>query len=72
METQATTEEFRRISLIAHSRIPVAEESPIFNLFSARREVSKKLLEAQEGTHRDVMLTSLNYLEDNIKEYLLL
>ena len=69
---QSNIKEFTRINNIAHAKIPVSEESSVFNLFAQRREVCKKLSEAQEGTYRDIMLTNLSYLEDNIKLYLCL
>ena len=69
---QSNIKEFERITKIAHGRIIVSEESPIYNLFAQRREACKKLSEAQQGTYRDIMLTNLSYLEDNIKLYLCL
>ena len=66
------SEQFKRITTIAHSKISVSEDSPIYPFFAQRREVCKKLLLSQEGTYRDVLLTNLSYVEGNIKGYLYL
>jgi hypothetical protein len=72
METQSRAEEYRRISLIAHSRIPVAEDSPIFNLFAQRREICKRLEKTQTDLDRKQSVEYLDYVETKIKQYFLL
>jgi hypothetical protein len=73
MKTQSKAEEYRRINLIANGRIPVAEESPIFNLFSARREVARRLKDDEYSEEqRQYVLETFEDIESKIKEYLLL
>ena len=73
METQSKAEEYRRISLITNGRIPVSEESPVFNLFAQRREVSGRLTDGNYSEElKEYAFGVLYTIEDNIKEYLLL
>ena len=52
---ESTIQQMERISRIAYSKIPVSEESSIFNLFAERREVCKKL-------NKTVTETDMKYL----------
>ena len=73
METQSRAEEYRRISLIAHGRIPVSEESPVFNLFAQRREIAKKIKYADFPIEtKDHVFAMLDKIEEQIKDYLFL
>ena len=40
---KAVSEEYTRLNEIAHSKIPVSEDSPIYNFFAERRKVAEKL-----------------------------
>ena len=40
---KAVSEEYARLNEIAHSKIPVSEDSPIYNFFAERRKVAEKL-----------------------------
>jgi len=42
---QSKAKELERINTIANSRIPVSEESAVFNLFTERKKVAKSILE---------------------------
>ena len=50
---KAVSEEYARLNEIAHSKIPVSEDSPIYNFFAERRKVAEKL--------RNNMLTEEEY-----------
>ena len=65
---KAVSEEYARLNEIVYSKIPVSEDSPIYNFFSARREICKTMVE----TDRQCYLDYLEKIEDNIKQYLLL
>lgn len=68
-----TTEEFAKICKIAYSKIPVAEESSVFNLFSARREIARRLKDDNYNEEqRSYILLELEKINDLIKEYFLL
>lgn len=69
MTTQ--TDNIERISRIAHSPIPVSEESSIYNFFAQRREVANRIL-SDDVTESAIqlLLDNLNYLETGIKKYL--
>ena len=40
---KAVSEEYARLNEIARSKIPVSEDSPIYNFFAERRKVAEKL-----------------------------
>ena len=40
---KAISEEYARLNEIVHSKIPVSEDSPIYNFFAERRKVAEKL-----------------------------
>ena len=40
---KAVSEEYTRLNEIVHSKIPVSEDSPIYNFFAERRKVAEKL-----------------------------
>ena len=50
---KAVSEEYARLNEIARSKIPVSEDSPIYNFFAERRKVAEKL--------RNNMLTEEEY-----------
>ena len=50
---KAVSEEYTRLNEIVHSKIPVSEDSPIYNFFAERRKVAEKL--------RNNMLTEEEY-----------
>jgi len=73
METQSRAEEFRRISLIANGKIPVSEESPVFNLFSARKQLAQKIKDGDLlEDSREYGIEMLEVINNNIKKYLVL
>ena len=40
---KAISEEYARLNEIVYSKIPVSEDSPIYNFFAERRKVAEKL-----------------------------
>ena len=50
---KAVSEEYTRLNEVARSKIPVSEDSPIYNFFAERRKVAEKL--------RNNMLTEEEY-----------
>jgi len=70
MEQQG--KEFDRVVSIAYSKIPVAEDSPVFNLFAQRREICKRLEKTQTDLDRKQSVEYLDYVETKIKQYFLL
>ena len=40
---KAVSEEYARLNEIVRSKIPVSEDSPIYNFFAERRKVAEKL-----------------------------
>jgi hypothetical protein len=73
MEAQSKSEEFKRINLIAASKIPVSEESPLFGLFYQRREVARNMKYKNAfGDNREYGIKILETFEEKIKEYLYL
>ena len=50
---KAIREEYARLNEIVYSKIPVSEDSPIYNFFAERRKVAEKL--------RNNMLTEEEY-----------
>ena len=50
---KAVSEEYTRLNEIVHSKIPVSEDSPIYNFFAERRKIAEKL--------RNNMLTEEEY-----------
>lgn len=69
---QSNIKEFERITRIAHSKIPVSEESSVFNFFVARREVCRKFNSEITGDNLKLLQDRLGYIEENIKLYLCL
>ena len=68
---KAISEEYTRLNEIAHSNIPVSEDSPIYNFFAQRREEKKKLINSElTEEEKFYTLSFLSYLENNIKNYL--
>ena len=68
---KAVSEEYARLNEIARSKIPVSEDSPIYNFFAERREVTKKLINSElTEEEKFYTLSFLSYLENNIKNYL--
>lgn len=65
-------EELERITRIAHGKIPVSEESAVFNLFARRKEIAKVFLKSQSDINQEMLLSEIKYTEDNIKLYLCL
>lgn len=72
MEAQSNVRQLEKITRIAHGRIPVSEESSVFNLFAQRREVCKKIIEYGANINTEVLLQYLEKIEENIKQYLCL
>ena len=72
MEAQSTIKELQRIERIAYGKIPVSEESSIFNLFAERRELCLKALKTITDADRQHIMNYLEHIEDNIKQYLCL
>lgn len=73
MEAQRRFAEFSKIALIANGKIPVSEESPVFNLFSARRDVARRLKDDDYSEQqRQHVLLVFEDINDEIREYLLL
>ena len=50
---KAVSEEYTRLNEVARSKIPVSEDSPIYNFFAERRKLAEKL--------RNNMLTEEEY-----------
>ena len=70
METQ---KEHKRIITIAHSKIPVSEESAVFSLFSARKQLAQKIKDGDLlEDSKEYGIQMLEHIEEKIKEYLLL
>ena len=68
-----TVKNFQRINQIAHAKLPVSEESPIFNLFAQRREIAKKIKYADFPMEtKDHVFAMLDKIEEQIKDYLAL
>jgi hypothetical protein len=73
METQSKAEEYRRVCLIATSKIPVSEESLVFNLFSARKQLAQNIKDGDLlEDNKEYVVEMLRHIENTIKEYLLL
>jgi len=62
-------EKYKRITLIGISKIPVSEDSPIYNLFQYRRELCKRFGEPQSENNFKFE-EAFNRVEEKIKEYL--
>lgn len=70
---QSNIKEFERINRIANSKIPVSEESSVFNLFAERKKLVGRICrDMLTEEDRKLLLEQLNYVEDRIKEYLCL
>ena len=67
------SEEYLRFQQIKGARIPVAEDSPIYNLFAERRKLAERLnrdMLTEEDNKK--LLEYFNYIEEQIKKYLCL
>lgn len=70
---EAKSKEFEKISRISHGKIPVSEDSPVFNLFAQRREIARKIQEDDfNEDSRQYAFEVFYSIEDRIKEYLYL
>jgi len=70
---EAINKEYLKLNNIVNSKIPVSEDSPVYNFFVQRRKVAEKLRNNMlTEEERIYTLEALNYLENNIKEYLYL
>ena len=70
---KAISEEYRRLNEIARSKIPVSEDSPIYNLFAERRKLAERLnrdMLTEEDNKK--LLEYFTYIEEQIKNYLCL
>ncbi len=70
---EAISNEFKKISRIAYSKIPVSEDSPVYNLFAERRKLAERLnrdMLTEEDNKK--LLEYFNYIEEQIKKYLCL
>lgn len=68
---KAISEEYARLNEIVYSKIPVSEDSPIYNFFAERRKLAEKLRNNMltEENRQDI----INYfekIEEHIKAYL--
>ena len=69
----AVLEYYLRFQQIAGARIPVAEDSPVYNLFAERRKLAERLnrdMLTEEDNKK--LLEYFNYIEEQIKKYLCL
>lgn len=65
--------EFEKICKIAYNKIPVSEESSVFNLFSARREIARRLKDDNYNEEqKSYILLEFEKINDLIKQYFLL
>ena len=70
---KAVSEEYTRLNEIAHSKIPVSEDSPIYNFFAERRKIAEKLRNNMiTEENRQNVINYLEKIEEQIKAYLLL
>ena len=73
MENKVISEEYTRLNEIAHSKIPVSEDSPIYNFFAERRKVAEKLRNSMlTEESRQYIINYLEKIEEQIKAYLCL
>lgn len=69
----AVSEEYLRFQQIKVARIPVAEDSPIYNLFAERRKLAERInrdMLTEEDNKK--LLEYFHYIEEQIKNYLYL
>ena len=70
---KAVSEEYARLNEIARSKIPVSEDSPIYNFFAERRKIAEKLRNNMiTEENRQNVINYLEKIEEQIKAYLLL
>ena len=70
---EVISKQIEKISRISHGKIPVAEDSPVFNLFAQRREIARKIKEGDFNEDSGQYAFEVLYsIEDRIKEYLYL
>ena len=70
---KAVSEEYLRFQQIKGARIPVAEDSPMYNLFAERRKLAERInrdMLTEEDSKK--LLEYFNYIEEQIKNYLYL
>ena len=68
---KAISEEYARLNEIVYSKIPVSEDSPIYNFFADRRKVAEKLRNNMlTEADRQHIINYLENIEEHIKEYL--
>lgn len=65
-------ERLEKFERIAHSKIPVSEESFMYQLFRERRHICKTLNEELTESDREYHMKYLETLEDQIKSCLYL
>lgn len=65
-------EELKRVSSIAKGKIPVSEDSPVYNLFAERREICRRMTNQLIEVDMPYYINYLNKIEENIKIYLCL
>jgi len=67
---KAVSEEYLRFQQIKGARIPVAEDSPMYNLFAERRKLAERInrdMLTEEDSKK--LLEYFNYIEEQIKNY---
>lgn len=64
--------EYKRIARIAHGKIPVSEDSPMFNLFAERRKIAQYISDSNLPGETNIFHVKkcLEEIEDRIKQYL--
>lgn len=70
---KAISEEYLRFQQIKGARIPVAEDSPMYNLFAERRKLVERInrdMLTEEDSKK--LLEYFHYIEKQIKNYLYL
>ena len=70
---KAVSEEYLRFQQIKGAKIPVAEDSPMYNLFAERRKLAERInrdMLTEEDSKK--LLEYFNYIEEQIKNYLYL
>jgi len=73
MEAQSNIENLNKLQKIAHGKIPVSEDSPIYNHFLQRRQLAIRLNRGMlTEDNREDLLEIFKCTEDKIKQYLCL
>lgn len=68
---KAISEEYTRLNEIVYSKIPVSEDSPIYNFFAERRKLAEKLRNNMlTEENRQYIINYLEKIEEQIKAYL--